>query len=86
MFTLNNDARMGPEYHSIQGKPMAPCDNPCNNLPEPNTFPLRPTGTPALNYIIPGDEQKESVGYGYSRKYGKKGSYYNTGDYTKDDE
>ena len=85
-FTYDNGTRMGIEYHSIMGKPMAPCDHPCNNLGEPNTFPVQQSGTPALNYIIPGDVQLSSVGYDYQPKYGKPGKYYNTGDYYKDDE
>lgn len=86
MFSLSNEARMGPEYHSLQGKEIHPCDMPCNNLAEPNTALTGKSGTPALNYIIPGDEGNESVGYGYNPKYGHKGKYYNTGDYYKDDE
>ena len=85
-FTVDNSARMGSEYHSIQGKVQYPCDSPCNNLGEPNTFPVSSSGTPALNYIIPGDDEQETTGYRYSPKYGKKGKYYNSGDYYKDDE
>ena len=82
MYTQNY--RVGAPYPA--SKAVDACTAEPNNLSARDTFPLSNSGSPAESYIIDGDPQQESVGYGYAPKHGKKGAYYNTGDYYKDDE
>jgi hypothetical protein len=62
MFTHDNHARMGNEYHSIQGKPQDPHDHYCTNLAKPGHGPLGKSGTDATNYLNQGKTQIESTG------------------------
>jgi hypothetical protein len=64
-FTVDNHDRMGEEYHTLQGTIQIPNDDPCDNLGERDTFPIKKSGTPATNYLGTGREIIETSGRRY---------------------